>query len=200
MRVMGIDPGSRFAGYGVVEESGRKLACVGYGLIRTDLEAPLDARLLELHQGFSGALARFRPEAVAVEGVFSCRNPRSALVLGHARGVALLAAAQAGLPVFEYPPAKVKRSIGAGGSDGKDAVARMVGWLLGVRELERADVSDALAVAICHLNHGRQRSPEERVRKGALGSFAERLQPSYRGAPAAAPRRRGPGEIEGNGA
>ncbi|MFY1828741.1 crossover junction endodeoxyribonuclease RuvC [Myxococcus fulvus] len=186
MRVLGVDPGSRFMGYGVVEEKRGRLVHVGHGVIKVDEGAPLAFRLKELHAALSAQLAQFRPEAVAVEGVFTFRNARSALVLGHARGVALLAAAQVSLPVFEYPPAKVKKSVGAGGADGKDAVARMVKTLLGLQavDLGRADASDALAVALCHLNHGRAAiptaGPTTQKRKGAAALLADRLAPSYR--------------------
>lgn len=186
MRVLGVDPGSRFMGYGVVEEKRGRLVHVGHGVIKVDESAPLAFRLKELHAALSAQLAHFRPAAVAVEGVFTFRNARSALVLGHARGVALLVAAQVALPVFEYPPAKVKKSVGAGGADGKDAVSRMVKTLLGLQavDLGRADASDALAVALCHLNHGRSAipmaGPTTKKRKGAAALLADRLAPSYR--------------------
>ena len=188
MRVLGVDPGSRFMGYGVVEERRGRLTHVGHGVIKVDPDAPLAHRLMVLHAELTGALSKYRPGAVSVEGVFTFRNARSALVLGHARGVALLAAAQAGLPVFEYPPARVKRSVGAGGADGKDAVARMVCALLKLEAIERADASDALAVALCHLNQGRaaglvggpSRSARSKGRKGAAALLADRLSPSYR--------------------
>ncbi|MBZ4422410.1 crossover junction endodeoxyribonuclease RuvC [Myxococcus sp. RHSTA-1-4] len=185
MRVLGVDPGSRFMGYGVVEEKRGRLVHVGHGVIKVDAEAPLAARLKDLHAALEAALARYRPQAVAVEGLFTFRNARSALVLGHARGVALLAAAQAGLTVYEYAPAKVKKSVGAGGADGKDAVARMVRTFLDLEasQLERADASDALAVALCHLNHGRAAVPPSaagRKSKGAAALLAGRLAPAYR--------------------
>lgn len=174
-------------GYGVVEERRGRLVHVGHGVIKVDPDAPLHHRLMVLHAELTGLLGQFRPKAVAVEGVFTFRNARSALVLGHARGVALLAAAQAGLPVYEYPPARVKRSVGAGGADGKEAVARMVGSLLKIEVIERADASDALAVALCHLNQGRaaglvvsSASARGKSRKGAAALLADRLSPSYR--------------------
>jgi crossover junction endodeoxyribonuclease RuvC len=188
VRVLGVDPGSRFMGYGVVEERRGRLVHVGHGVIKVDADAPLHERLLVLHAELTGALRQFKPQGVAVEGVFTFRNARSALVLGHARGVALLAAAQAGLPVYEYPPARVKRSVGASGADGKEAVARMVCSLLRIEAIERADASDALAVALCHLNQGRvvglatgsSRGARGRSRKGAAALLADRLSPSYR--------------------
>ncbi|MFP2908026.1 crossover junction endodeoxyribonuclease RuvC [Pyxidicoccus sp. 3LFB2] len=187
MRVLGVDPGSRFMGYGVVEEKRGRLVHVGHGVIKVDESAPLASRLKDLHAALTEALGRYQPDSVAVEGLFTFRNARSALVLGHARGVALLAAAQAGLTVHEYAPAKVKKSVGAGGADGKDAVARMVCTLLTLEasRFERADASDALAVAMCHLNHGRAAVPSAtaasgRKKKGAAALLADRLAPSYR--------------------
>jgi crossover junction endodeoxyribonuclease RuvC len=188
VRVLGIDPGSRFMGYGVVEERRGRRVHVGHGVIKVDAGAPLHERLRVLHAELTGALRRFKPQAVAVEGVFTFRNARSALVLGHARGVALLAAAQAGLPVYEYPPARVKRSVGAGGADGKEAIARMVCSLLQIEAIEQADASDALAVALCHINQGRlaglvtgsSRGTRSRSRKATAALLADRLSPSYR--------------------
>ncbi len=186
MRVLGIDPGSRFMGYGVVEERRGRLAHVGHGVIKVDADAPLELRLKELHDSLLTALKLYKPQAVAVEGVFTFRNARSALILGHARGVALLAAAQMGLPVHEYAPARVKRSVGAGGAADKDAVARMVCTFLELEEIERADASDALAVALCHLNQSRAGVPvsagkvSRSRRKSAQSQLADRLVPSYR--------------------
>jgi crossover junction endodeoxyribonuclease RuvC len=190
VRVLGVDPGSRFMGFGVVEERRGRPVHVGHGVIKVDASAPLEVRLLQLHAELSAALRLYHPQAVAVEGVFTFRNARSALVLGHARGVALLAAAQAGLSVHEYSPARVKKAVGAGGADAKDAVARMVRTWLGVGELERADASDALAVALCHLNQGRAAAALGAAalptrgggarRAAAFASLAGRLAPAYR--------------------
>jgi crossover junction endodeoxyribonuclease RuvC len=187
MRVLGIDPGSRLMGYGVVEQRAGRTHHVGHGVIRVDEEAPLEQRLKELFGALGQVLTLYRPQSVAVEGVFTFRNARSALILGHARGVALLAASQAGLAVHEYPPAKVKRSVGAGGADSKGAVARMVALLLEKPELveEKADASDALAVALCHLAHVKvplPRAPQAASkgarRKGAHALLADRLKPA----------------------
>ena len=186
MRVLGIDPGSRFMGYGVVEEQGGRLQHVAHGVIRAG-EGPLELRLRNIGQALRLAMKDFEPEAVAVEGVFTLRNPRSALILGHARGVALLVAAEGGLPVHEYPPARVKRAVGAGGGDGKEAVARMVRTFLQIEEIERADASDALAVAICHLNAARgavvaratSATPRAGNGRGRYAALAGRLAPAY---------------------
>ncbi|MFZ5468581.1 MAG: crossover junction endodeoxyribonuclease RuvC, partial [Myxococcota bacterium] len=157
-----------------------RLVHVGHGVVRCDPTAALERRLQQIFAELSAAMALFRPDAVAVEGVFAFKNARSALVLGHARGVALLVAAQRGLGVHEYPPARVKKSIGAGGNDSKEAVSRMVHALLRVGRVERQDAIDALAVAICHLHQrGSSRSVGSRGKKNGFAVLADRLAPAY---------------------
>ncbi len=154
MRVLGIDPGSRITGFGVIEGDGRSCRAIATGAIRLG-DGPLAGRLLTLHDALSALLSEHEPMVVAIEGIFSQRAPRSALILGHARGVAILCAAQAELPVFEYPPATVKRSLTSGGAASKGGVARAVALVLGLREKLAVDATDALAVAICHLSRSR---------------------------------------------
>jgi crossover junction endodeoxyribonuclease RuvC len=156
VRVLGIDPGSRITGYGVIDGDGRACRAVCTGTFRLG-DGPLPGRLLTLHRLLSKLLEEHAPAAVAIEGIFSQRAPRSALVLGHARGVAMLCAAQAELPIFEYPPATVKRSLTSGGAASKGGVARAVAMVLGLKQALAVDATDALAVAICHL--GRVRGP-----------------------------------------
>jgi crossover junction endodeoxyribonuclease RuvC len=151
-RVLGIDPGSRVTGFGVVEAHGSRLVHLAHGVLRVKADLALELRLAELFHGLTAVLALWAPDAVAVEGVFAFRNARSALVLGHARGVALLAAAQGSRPVFEYAPAAVKRAVGAGGAGSKEAVAKQMRAFLGLTGLLRPDATDALAVAVCHLH------------------------------------------------
>lgn len=187
MRVLGIDPGSRYLGFGLVDFHGVKARYVAHGVVKTEGRGTLPMRLQVIFDELKQVLNVFKPDAVAVEGVFTHKNARSALILGHARGVALLLAAQAGLTVYEYAPARVKRSVGAGGNDGKGAVARMVTLLLELEEpLERSDAYDALAVALCH-GHT-VRSPlaarPHGARKPPAVDFASRLKPSF-----VAPRR-----------
>lgn len=199
MRVLGIDPGTRFTGFGVVEEVNGRLCHVGHGVVKATADAPLEHRLHQIWKRLSDALVEYQPDVVAVEGVFSHKNARSALILGHARGIALLVAAQRGLAVHEYSPARVKKSVGASGVDGKGAVARMVQTFLRVTALERADASDALAVAICHLNHSRYLAvpavmsatlPKARKnRKAAFEALANRLSPATHPAPRAVANR-----------
>jgi len=178
LRVLGIDPGSRFLGYGVIDERLGKLRHVGHGVVKPDPKAPLEVRLVEIFEILSTVVSTFHPDAVAVEGVFTFKNVRSALVLGQARGAALLAVARQGLTVKEYAPAKVKKAVGANGSSQKDAVARMVRTILSLPELERHDAYDALAIAICHCNHTRF-SSSPLSRKKSLVSFEDRLVPNY---------------------
>lgn len=176
LRVLGIDPGSRFLGFGLVEFQHRKVIHVASGVITLDGKAPLAQRLHQIFVELGEVLRAFRPDAVSVEGVFTHKNARSALVLGHARGVALLLAAQAGTPVFEYAPARVKRSVGAGGNDSKGSVARMVTMQLGLtKPLKRADAYDALAVALCHLHQAKAGLP---IAPAGSTSFEARLKPA----------------------
>lgn len=185
MRVLGIDPGSRYLGYGVVDLKANRTVHVHSGVVKADGKAPLAERLRQIFTELQAVVEVHKPEAVAVEGVFTHKNARSALVLGHARGVALLIAAQAGLEVFEYAPARVKKSVGAGGNDSKDSVARMVERLLQLTApLERADAYDALAVALCHAHQFRAPRVGRNVvklaprGKAAPTDFLARLRPA----------------------
>ena len=159
MRVLGIDPGTQYLGLGLVERQGGRAVHVAHFLLRPKDYGELPEKLSYLFDGISHVIEAHRPEAVAVEGVFHAKNARSAIVLAHARGVALLCAARAGLPVFEYPPATVKKAVGVSGAAEKEAVTRMVCALLHLEKVERADCADALAIAICHLNHAVPEKP-----------------------------------------
>jgi crossover junction endodeoxyribonuclease RuvC len=151
LRILGIDPGSRRCGYGVLERLGpgriRYLEC---GVLETSATASLPTRLYDIGRGLREVIQELEPEVTAVEGVFHGKNARSALQLGHARGVALLAAAEASLAVFEYPPATVKRQVAGSGGATKQQVQKMVRTLLDLKRTPPIDASDALAVAICH--------------------------------------------------
>ncbi len=150
MIVFGIDPGSTVTGFGVVERLRGRLMLRACGCVRTWADEPMGERLAAIHAGLSKALAEHRPDAVAIEAIFRHKSSESALRLGQARGVALLAAAQAGYDPAEYNPSTVKRAVGAHGRADKDAVAKMVRVLLGVQPEGPADVTDALAIAITH--------------------------------------------------
>jgi crossover junction endodeoxyribonuclease RuvC len=166
VRVLGIDPGTRVLGYGVVEQRGTALRALDHGTLSPGGQIPLSERLALIYSGLSALFEAHRPEAVAVEGVFSHRNARSALILGHARGVALLCAARAGAPVFEYAPAEVKRAVGASGAAEKEQVLRLVRGYLGLEEIKKADAADALALAICHLNRSRFQARLQAAKEG----------------------------------
>ena len=149
MIVLGIDPGSRRCGYGVVAREGGRLRVVESGVLVPG-ERPMAERLALLLDGLSLVIERARPDEVAVEQVFSGASPRSALVLGQARGVALAVAARAGLPVHEYAPSAVKLAFTGSGRAGKDQMLRTARALLGVAA-ELSDEADAIALAVCHL-------------------------------------------------
>lgn len=153
MRIFGIDPGSARTGYGCVESAGSRHHLVICGHLSAPAHATFPEKLKHIHAGLVALLARHRPDGVAVEGIFHARNVRSALTLGHARGVVLLAACEAGLPVFEYSPAEVKRAVVGFGRAEKQQVQQMVKLLLGLETAPSPhDVSDALAIAVCHLH------------------------------------------------
>lgn len=152
---MGIDPGSRITGYGVIDLDGPRSRYVASGCIQTDSSRPLPERLKIIFEGVAGVIREHQPVEVAVEQVFMHRNPDSALKLGQARGAALCAVVMAGLPVSEYAPRSIKQAVVGSGAADKTQVQRMVGWLLNRAEPLPADAADALAVAICH-GHTRQ--------------------------------------------
>lgn len=153
MRIFGIDPGSERTGYGCVEVTASRHRLIVCGHLAAPAGAAFPARLQLIHAGLARLLAAHRPDGVAVETIFHARNVRSALKLGHARGVALLAAAEAGLPVFEYTPAEVKRAVVGFGRAEKHQVQQMVTLLLGLDVAPQPhDAADALAIAICHLH------------------------------------------------
>ena len=153
MRLIGLDPGLRNTGWGIIESSGSRLRYVADGAVHTDSDRPLAERLVQLHEGLSAVIAAYRPVAAAVEETFVNKNPTSTLKLGLARGVALLVPALAGLAVAEYPANLVKKSVVGAGHAGKEQVQAMVRILLPGCLTETADAADALAVAICHAHH-----------------------------------------------
>lgn len=151
MRVFGIDPGSGRTGYGCVETDGSRHRLVVCGAIAAPAGSGFPAQLQVIHGRLSSLLAECRPDCVAIEGVFHAANARSALKLGQARGVAVLAAVEGGYPVFEYAPAAVKRAVVGYGRAEKRQVQEMVRMLLGLAEVPSPhDAADALALAICH--------------------------------------------------
>jgi crossover junction endodeoxyribonuclease RuvC len=158
MRILGIDPGSRRTGWGVVQLEGTKLRHIGAGTIRLAEKLPLAKRLHLIHQGLERVVHEHQPEAVAVEEIFFAKYPNAALKLGHARGIALLVASQCELEVYEYPPAVVKRTVVGRGAADKMQVTRLVTALLGLKTPPEEDAADALAVAITHIQASRSKA------------------------------------------
>ena len=155
-RVLGIDPGTAIMGYGVVEQDGSHLRALAYGAIITTNADPLPRRLSILHEQLGALISTYQPMAVAVESLFFNRNVRTALAVGQARGVALLASAQANLQVYEYTPQQVKDAVVGYGRASKEQVQAMIRILVGLDEAPRPDdAADAVAIAICHLHSAR---------------------------------------------
>lgn len=154
MKILGIDPGSRATGYGLIRLEGNRLHHIDNGVIRPHEKAGLAHRLLHIHQQLQIVISQYAPDCSAVEQIFMAKNAQSALKLGHARGVAILAAASAELEVAEYTPLQVKSAVVGYGRASKSQVQQMVKALLKLPEIAQEDASDALAVAICHAHTG----------------------------------------------
>jgi len=152
MRILGIDPGTRITGYGIIDVEGNRLRHVDNGIVKTLSSAALPLRLKVIYDGLTSVLREYSPDAVAVEQVFLAKNPRSALTLGHARGTAVLSAVNLGLDVHEYSALQVKSAVVGYGHAAKQQVQHMVKVLLNLPEVAQEDAADALAVAICHAN------------------------------------------------
>lgn len=153
IRVIGIDPGSRFTGFGVVESEGSRLYHIDSGRVVLRPDWSLADRLKKIFDELTSVIANHRPTAASVETVFASRNAQSALILGHARGVALLCVATFGLELAEFTPGQIKRSVVGSGRADKHQVQQMVQMLLGLDTLVSEDASDALAAAICRCQH-----------------------------------------------
>ncbi|MEI5665036.1 crossover junction endodeoxyribonuclease RuvC [Bosea sp. CCNWLW174] len=153
IRILGLDPGLRKTGWGLVISEGTKLSFIACGVVESDEKQPLADRLRQLHEGIADVITRHRPQEVAVEETFVNRDPQSALKLGQARGIALVVPALAGLDVAEYAANLVKKTVVGVGHADKKQVQAMIRVLLPKAETRSADAADALAVAICHAQH-----------------------------------------------
>lgn len=171
VRVLGIDPGLRFCGWGVIESEGSNLRHVANGTVTSDASLDLSERLLQIHVGLTDVIRSFEPGEAAVEQTFVNRDGAATLKLGQARGIALLVPAEAGLRVAEYAPNKVKKSVVGAGHAGKDQVLHMVKMLLPQVEVHSADAADALAIAICHAHH---RGADDKVGAALLKEASSR--------------------------
>ncbi len=153
IRIIGIDPGLRRTGWGVVDSDGVRLVYVASGHVTSDAEDDLAYRLRAIFEGLSSVIASFQPHEAAIEETFVNENARATLKLGQARGMALLAPAVKGLAIAEYTPNLVKKSVVGAGHAEKRQIQAMIGFLLPKARFESADEADALAIAICHANH-----------------------------------------------
>lgn len=148
--IIGVDPGTAVTGYGIIRRIDNRFQAVDYGCIRPPANRKLSERYLIIFEGLEELLTQHRPEVLVVETQFIQKNVQSAIKLGMARGIAILAATRQGLPVFEYTPRKAKQSVVGNGSASKQQVQRMIQQLLGLRAPPPEDAADALALAICH--------------------------------------------------
>lgn len=153
IRIIGIDPGLRNLGWGIIEQDGSRLAFVACGTLHSDAKLTLSDRLRQLHEGLAAVLHAHLPVEAAVEETFVNRDPQSALKLGQARGIALVVPALAGITVAEYAANLIKKTVVGAGHAEKQQVAAMIRILLPKADAKSADAADALAVAICHAQH-----------------------------------------------
>ena len=152
MLVLGVDPGSKVTGFGLVEKKGHELFFIHAGTIRTSPESPFYERIHEIFRSVTEIMTHFHPQEMALEDVFFAKNVKSALKIGHARGAVLIAAVQCGIKIFEYTPLEIKKSVVGYGRASKEQVRAMTQVNLNLRIEPDLDASDALATAICHLN------------------------------------------------
>ncbi len=169
IRIIGIDPGLRNTGWGILEADGSRLIFVACGVVRSDAGLTLGDRLRQLHEGLSGVIHAHMPMEAAVEETFVNRDPQSALKLGQARGIAMVVPALAGLPVAEYAANLIKKTVTGSGHAEKQQIAMMIRILLPKADAKSADAADALAVAVCHAQH---RGARERAAALALRTRA----------------------------
>jgi crossover junction endodeoxyribonuclease RuvC len=151
--VLGLDPGTRHFGWGIVERRGTRLVHHAHGIVHSDEKLSIAMRLVGIERELCAVLEAHAPTIASVEAIFYAKDPQAAAKLGHARGVGLLVCARAGLEVFEYPPATVKRAVAGHGRAEKSQVAQMVKVVLGLSAPPTADAADALALAVTHLQH-----------------------------------------------
>lgn len=163
-RLLGIDPGLRHTGWGVIETDGNRLVHVANGRVSTDDKRPTAERLAQIYDGLAKVLAEWTPDEAAIEETFVNQNPASTLKLGQARGAAMLAPARAGLPVAEYAANAIKKAVVGAGHADKSQIQTMVARLLPGVKFAGPDAADALAVAICHAHHAQTRAAVSRGR------------------------------------
>ena len=154
MRILGIDPGTATTGYGVISVEGNRISIVDLGTVKTLPKDPLPIRLKAIYDGMLAIVERIKPDACSIENIFMHENARTAIILGHSRAVALLAAINNNIPIFEYTPREIKQSVVGNGNASKEQVQYMIKMLLNLKELPKPnDAADGCAAAICHFNH-----------------------------------------------
>ena len=153
MRILGIDPGLNITGYGIIEDNGDTIVVSEAGVVRTDAKEPMEKRLLDIGRDIEAVIKQFKPDAIAIEDLYShYKHPRTAIIMGHARGIVFMKAAQADVKVFPYASTKVKNALTGNGRATKRQVQQMICSTLSLgKPPEPPDVADALAVALCHL-------------------------------------------------
>ena len=173
MRVMGVDPGYAIAGYGVVDAEGRCLRSVTFGAVTTPAHTAFEERLAEIYADFKELLGVYQPDAMAIESLFYQNNQKTAIAVAEARGVILLAAQQAGVPIYEYTPLQVKQAVTGYGKAGKKQIQEMTLRLLSLREVPKPDdAADALAIAVCHANSaGSAQFGRRQTRRQQMGYY-----------------------------
>ena len=174
MIVLGVDPGSRVTGYGVVEKKNNAISLIHSGHIRSAGKIPFYERIHKIFQSMVHIMVEYQPQEMAIEDMFYAKNVQSSLKLGHARGAVLIAAVQCGLSIFEYTPLEIKKSVVGYGRATKEQVRSMVRMILKTRTDLSLDTSDALATAICHLNWARFESTVNRLPANKKPSFSRR--------------------------
>lgn len=165
MIVLGVDPGSRVTGYGILEKKGNKISLIHSGDIRSSGKIPFYDRIYTIFQSMVKIMDDYHPQEMAIEDMFYAKNVQSSLKLGHARGAVLIAAVQCGLEIFEYSPLEIKKSVVGYGRASKEQVRSMVQMILKIKTELNLDTSDALATAICHMNWARFESAVGRQEK-----------------------------------
>ena len=152
MKILGIDPGTRILGYGLIDKTSNKLRAVDYGIVKLNGKDPLPLRLKEIYWGLQSLYKKLRPDGVVVENIFYARDASVTIKIGEARGIVLLSAAMHDLPIYEYTPAEIKKSVTGNGRADKIQVQKMVQHILSLKEPPKPyDASDALAIALCHI-------------------------------------------------
>ena len=185
MKILGIDPGTRIVGWGLIEAAPGRLAALAHGTVRAG-RGELPGRLVRVFDGLAAVLREAVPDEVVIENVFVAKDPHATIALGEGRGVAILAAARAGHPVFQYAPAEIKKAVAGNGRASKPQVQRMVRLHLGMAEVPRPfDAADALAVALCHARRVRFDRAGGRQPPSPGPSFIRRRRGSSRAAFAA---------------